>query len=128
MAGFVVPPMARQQLFAGTVTVITVTSMLGTITITFPSSRFCSKYVDDDFLNAVLNKICGQPTTDKGNGEVSVGNYARCGHVKTVGGEAVGWDWGPGMGSPQTIFIRGYGTKGGRGAAAKGSGGYTWET
>ena len=128
MAGFIVPPMARANLFAGTVTVIQVKGALGAITITFPSAKFCKNYVDDDFLNAVLNKICGQPTTNKGNGEVTIDRYARCGHVKTEGGSAVGWDWGPGMGSPQTIFIRGFGTKGGRGAGRSSSGGYTWET
>lgn len=124
MGGFAIPIPQRLQLITGQI----VAAQAGGITITFPSARFCKNYVTDDFLNAILNKICGQATTYKGNGEVDIGTYSRCGHVKLTGGEGVGWDWGPGIGNASTIFIRGYGEKGGRGAKGSRSGGYTWET
>ena len=124
MGGFAIPVNERAAVKNGTGLV----AHAGTVTITFPSARFCRKYVDDEFLDHIRSHICGMETTYKGNGEVDVGFSARCGHIKLTGGDAIGWDWGQGLGNKNTVFIRGYGEKSGRGAKGARTGGYTWQT
>lgn len=93
------------------------------VTVNFPSNRFCGDYVDDNFLDHVL-EVVNRGTGDYGNGAVTVDRTTNCGHRKLTGGEAIGYKWN----GPNILDVTGYGTKGGKGAARKGSGGYTWQS
>lgn len=119
MGGFAIPLPQRNQLIAGQIAQVVVN---GT-TINFPSTKFCKKYVTDDFLKKIENSICGKDVLYKGNGEVTIGRHARCGHVHITTRDAAGWEWGA---ANTTIYIRGYGTK--SSGTPRGSGGYDWET
>jgi hypothetical protein len=108
----------EQRLIAGQISVLTIRG----VTVTFPSTRFCKNQVDDNFLSHV-DKIVSNGRQNYGNGAVSACGQAHCGHMKLTGGDAIAYYWT----GDAAVSIIGHGVKGGRGAAAKGSGGYTWE-
>jgi hypothetical protein len=100
------------------------TLTIGAIPVTFPSNKFCKNYVDDNFLNHIVD-IVAAGQGDYGNGAVDIGFVANCGHKKLTGGDAIGYKWNqPGT----ALAITGYGEKSSGGKKAKNSGGYTWET
>ncbi|MDC0721247.1 hypothetical protein [Nannocystis bainbridge] len=93
------------------------------IAVRFPSERFCSRLVDDNFLEHV-DDIVNRGTGWYGNGAVVVGSTRNCGHKKLTGGDAIGFKWE----GDATLDVVGYGEKSSKGKKSQGSGGYSWET
>jgi hypothetical protein len=97
--------------------------VIGGVTVTFPSGRFCLSYVDDNFLNHVSD-IVNYGRNSYGNGAVNIDRTNNCGHKKLTGGDAIGYKWS----SDTDLAIVGYGEKSSKGSKRQGSGGYEWET
>ena len=91
------------------------------IPVTFPSNRFCTRQVDDNFLNHVV-EVIKSGHTNYGNGAVEAGLYKNCGHKKLTGGNAIAYKWDP---SGTTLRIVGYGEKSAGGRKVKNSGNYS---
>jgi hypothetical protein len=112
--------LASTQLKAGQISTLTINN----IPVTFPSTKFCKDYVDDNFLNHIVD-IISAGNGNYGNGAVDIGTTKNCGHKKLTGADSIGYKWNQ---AGTALSIIGYGEKSSSGRKTKGSGGYTWNT
>ena len=94
--------------------------IVGAVTVTFPSNRFCKNYVDQNFIDKVTSiALAGQRVV---GGVVLNGQRVSHDHITNIDAVAYVWD------NAQALRVVAYGEKGGKGAKVQNSGGYTWET
>ncbi len=110
-----VVPAGWQQILSGQAHTI----VFGTVTVTFPSDKFCKNYVDAEFLTKVQSiALAGQKVL----GGVVIGGIRVC-HEHIRGNTGVAYLWS----TPTALTIVATGDKV-TGRGVKDSGGYDWTT